>query len=84
MQTKLIRKQLLLDSDDLNSLDKLIQKEANFVSLSHFVRELIKSKIKSYEKLGQSKKTKLLSKKGFLKTSGTGKEALNHNDIYKI
>ena len=95
MTTKFVRKQLLLDPEDLYYVDQIIKNKAEYTSFSQYVRELLKKQIKQKSKdkneslsnpVGDStptKKSRLLAKKGFIKSGGDGFEALNHNEIYK-
>jgi len=89
MPTKLVRKQLLLDPQDLFCVEQIIKNQPKYTSLSQFVRELLKQKIQEKENQQEkdkqkSKKAKLLAMAGCIKTNGDGFEAINHNDIYKI
>jgi hypothetical protein len=102
-QTKLVRKQVLLDKYSLDELEVLLAKSDLKYSFSEYLRNLIYKDLQNikqnstdnidllkskagFVKSGGfiTKKAKLLAKKGFVKTSGDGLEAVNHNDIYKI
>jgi hypothetical protein len=83
-QTKLVRKQLLLDQQDLFYVEQILKEQPEYISLSQYVRELLKKQIQEKIKTKNSKKAKLLAMAGCIKTNGNGFEAVNHNDIYKI
>lgn len=63
MSTKLVRKQLLLDPQDLLYVDEIIKKEEKYTSFSQFVRELLKEKIqKKSNNIKQNKVSTTLQK----------------------
>jgi transposase-like protein len=84
MHTKLIRKQVLFDEKSLKDLNLIMGKSESGFSFSKYLRNLIEQDLQKIKQKNQTKKSKLLTKKGFLKTKSIGTEAINHNDIYKI
>jgi Arc/MetJ-type ribon-helix-helix transcriptional regulator len=85
-KSKLVRKQLLLDEEDLIYIDQIISEKGEYTSLSQLVRELLKQQIQKKSKSKITKNSKLISLAGSIKPSNeSDPEAANkHNDIYSI
>ncbi len=85
-QTKLVRKQLLLDVQDLFYIEQIIKNQAEYTSLSQYVRELLKKQIQEKKQTKIKKKQKLLDLAGSIRPSknSDSKAATNHNEIYNI
>lgn len=84
MSTKLIRKQVLLDTDSLKEIYTVLGKNQSNLNLSEFIRSLIQKEITEQKNKGKIKKSRLLAQKGFLESHGNGLESVNHNDIYQV
>jgi hypothetical protein len=84
MPSKLVRKQLLLDPEDLFYVEQIIKKQSKYTSLSQYVRELLKKQIQENSQPKSNRKQKMLDLAGSVSpaTNSHPNSAANHNDIY--
>lgn len=84
MSLKLVRTQLLLDYNTLKKAKQRLKNAKKKTSLASYIRDLMSKDIQIETTNKATKYQKLLSAQGFIQSTGDGKEAQNHNDIYSI
>jgi hypothetical protein len=70
----------MLDPEMVQAAKPYIQNQG--ISLAEYIRNLMEKDIQSKHSTQSNKKKMLLNKAGSITSSGDGKEAINHNDIY--
>lgn len=81
----LVRTQIYLDQDVILSIKQIINSKASKntkISLASYIRDVLKRDVEQNQHSSVNLGQKRLALSGIIQSSGSGNEAVNHDDIY--